>query len=129
MTGYIANIEQETLENDNFRKVLFTGNYSQLVVMSVKPGEEIGSEVHGLDQFIRIEQGHAKVVLDGEESEVSDDWAVIIPAGTKHNVINTGTEDLKLYSLYSPPEHKDGTIHKTKADEEEEHFDGDTSLD
>jgi mannose-6-phosphate isomerase-like protein (cupin superfamily) len=116
MAGYIADIEKETKENTNFRKVLFTGPQSQLVVMSLKPGEDIGEEVHNdIDQFIRIEEGKGKVVLDGEETAIKDDWATVIPAGTKHNVINTSQEkELKLYTIYSPAEHKDGTIHKTK---------------
>ena len=116
MTGYVTDIEKETLKNTNFRKVLFTGPQSQLVVMSLKPGEDIGEEVHNdIDQFIRIEEGEAKVVLDGKETEIKDDWATVIPAGVKHNVINTSQEkELKLYTIYSPPEHKDGTIHKTK---------------
>jgi len=126
MKGYIVNIEKETLENEFFRKVLFTAPNSQLVVMSLKPGEDIGKETHHLDQFIRIEAGKAKVILDGEESEVREDFAFIIPAGTEHNVINESeTEDLKLYSIYSPPEHKDGVIHKTKADamaDEHDHY-------
>lgn len=123
MAGYVANIEEETLKNENFRKVLFTAPNSQLVVMSLNPGEDIGEEVHNLDQFIRVEKGVGKVVLDGMESEISDDWAIVIPAGTRHNVINTGSaEKMKLYTIYSPAEHRDGTIHKTKkealADEE-----------
>jgi len=120
MKGYIANIEKETLENDFFRKVLFTAPNSQLVVMSLKPGEEIGMEVHHLDQFIRVESGKAKVVLDGEESELEDDFVVVIPAGTEHNVINESEDkDLKLYTIYSPAEHPDGTIHKTKEEADE----------
>ena len=95
--------------------------------MSIEVGDDIGSEVHELDQFIRIEQGSAKAVLDGVESELPAEHAVVIPAGTDHNIINTGNEPLKLYSVYSPPEHKDGTIHPTKAEAEEEHFDGVTS--
>ena len=126
MSGYIVNIEKETLENEFFRKVLYTAKHSQLVVMSIKPGEDIGKEVHHLDQFIRIEAGKAKVILDGEESEVEKDFAFIIPAGTEHNVINESQDtDLKLYTIYSPPEHKDGTIHKTKADaiaDESDHY-------
>jgi mannose-6-phosphate isomerase-like protein (cupin superfamily) len=116
MSGYIADIEKETKENTNFRKVLFTGPQSQLVVMSLKPGEDIGEEVHSdIDQFLRIEEGEAKVVLDGKETEIKDDWAAVVPAGVKHNVINTSQDkDLKLYTVYSPAEHKDGTIHKTK---------------
>ena len=124
MKGYIANIETETLENDAYRKVLYTSHYSQLVVMALQPGEEIGEEVHGLDQFIRLEQGKGMVVLDGAEYIVEDDYAIVIPAGVLHNVVNTGEEVMKLYSVYSPPEHKHGTLHKTKADEQEEHFDG-----
>ena len=115
---YIGNIEKETLENENFRKVLNTTDKSQLVVMSLLPGEEIGMEVHGdIDQFIRIEQGEAKAILDGEESALEDDFAVVIPAGTEHNIVNTSeTETLKLYTIYTPPEHPDGTVHKDKAE-------------
>ena len=117
MAGYVANIEQETLGNENFRRVLNTARTSQLVVMSLLPGEEIGMEVHDLDQFIRFEAGTAKVVLDGEEHEVGADWAVVIPAGTNHNVINVSdSEKLKLYTIYSPPEHPAGTVHVTKAE-------------
>ncbi len=125
--GYVVNIEKETLENENFRKVLYTSNYSQLVVMSIEPGDDIGTEVHGLDQFIRIESGKGKAILNGQEYEIEDDWAVVIPAGVEHNIVNTGDEPLKLYTIYSPPEHKEGTIHKTKADAKEEHFDGETT--
>ncbi|TRZ63998.1 MAG: cupin domain-containing protein [Spirochaetia bacterium] len=128
MKGYITNIEKETLENELYRKVLFTANYSQLVLMNLKPGEEIGEEVHGLDQFFRFESGNGNAVLEGIKHEVSDGSAVVVPAGTKHNIINTSADKpLKLYTLYSPPNHKDGTIHKTKAEEVEEHFDGKTS--
>ena len=128
MEGYILDIEGETLKNTDYRRVLYTGRYSQLVVMSIKPGEEIGNERHGLDQFIRLEQGKAKLVLNNkdEHSVVADD-AFVVPAGTWHNVINIGDEDLKLYTVYSPPNHKDGTVHKTKADEKEEHFEGKTT--
>ncbi len=114
--GYIGNIEEETLGNEYFRKVLFTGPQSQLVVMAIKPGEEIGMEKHsGTDQFIRIEEGEAKIVLDGKEYQAEDDFAIVIPAGTYHNVINSSAEkSLKLYTVYSPPEHPAGTIHKTK---------------
>ncbi len=129
MNGYITNIEKETRENNFFRRVLFTAYYSQLVLMSLKPGEEIGEEVHGLDQFFRFEQGSGKVVLDGVEQEVADGFAVVIPAGTRHNIINTSTDkELKLYTVYSPPNHKDRTVHPTKAEEVEEHFDGKTSF-
>lgn len=129
MRGYIANIEKMTLENEAYRKVLFTSHYSQLVVMSLHPGEEIGEETHGLDQFLRVEQGSAKVFLEGDVFEVNDGDCIVVPAGMKHNVINT-SEDvmLKLYSIYSPPEHRDGTVHATKEDEQEEHFDGKTSV-
>jgi mannose-6-phosphate isomerase-like protein (cupin superfamily) len=127
MKGYVTNIEKETLENENYRKVLYTGKSSQLVLMTIQPGDEIGMEVHDLDQFIRLEAGKATVILDGVEHEVEDDWAVVIPQGTEHNVINTGDEPVRLYSIYSPPEHKDGTLHPTKADEKEEHFDGVTT--
>ena len=125
--GLTLDIEKATKENERYRKVLYTSNYMQLVVMSLRAGEEIGEEVHGLDQFIRIEQGTATVTLNGEAQQVEDDWVVVIPAGVAHNVRNTGSEPLKLYSLYAPPEHKEGTIHETKADEQEEHFDGTTS--
>jgi len=114
--GYVDNIEQETLQNENYRKVLFTGPNMQLVLMTLQPGEDIGMEVHEEhDQFIRIEQGTAKVVLNGEETEVADDFAIVIPAGTEHNVINTSDSDLlKLYTLYAPPEHPEGTVQQSK---------------
>ena len=129
MNGYIANIEDLTLKNEDFRRVLYTGKNSQLVLMSIAVGEDIGEETHHLDQFLRFEKGQGKVVLDGVESAVEDGSAVVIPAGTKHNVINVGEEPLKLYSIYSPPEHKDGVVHHTKADAlaNEEHFDGKTT--
>ena len=127
MKGYVGNIEKETLENENYRKVLYTAKNSQLVVMTIQAGDEIGEEVHDLDQFIRIEAGKALVTLDGIEHRLEDDWAVVIPAGTKHNVVNVGEEALRLYSVYSPPEHKDKTVHPTKADDKEEHFDGVTT--
>jgi mannose-6-phosphate isomerase-like protein (cupin superfamily) len=120
MTGYVGKIEELTLNNAYFRQVLFTAPHSQLVLMSLKPGEEIGSEVHSnVDQFFRFEKGQGKVVLNGEESAVSDGFAVVVPAGTEHNVINTSqTDELKLYTIYSPPNHPDGTIHKTKEEAE-----------
>lgn len=124
MEGYIGNIEQLTLENENFRTVLYTDSRLQLVVMSLLPEEEIGEEVHHLDQFIRIEEGTGKAVLDGKEYDLHDGSAVIIPTGMRHNIINTSRHDpLKLYTLYSPPNHAPGTVHKTKADAEadEEH--------
>ena len=124
MAGFVTNIEKDTLENENFRKVLYTAVKSQLVVMSLKPGEEIGEESHEVDQFLRFEKGEGKVILDGQESLVSDGSAVVVPAGTIHNVINTSDDkEFKLYTLYSPPQHKDGTVHTTKeeamADEED----------
>lgn len=125
---YANNIEKDTLENENFRKVLFTGPKSQLVVMSILPGEEIGNEVHSdVDQFIRIEQGQAKAIFNNGENEydLEDDYAIVIPAGTWHNIINTGSEKLKLYTIYSPANHPEGTAHQTKSDadkaETEEH--------
>lgn len=126
MTGYVGPIEKQTLKNTDFRKVLFTGKHTQLVVMCLQPGEEIGNEVHdNVDQFFRIEQGEAKFVLNGKEQHVVRDGdAVVVPAGTYHNVINNSRkEQLKLYTLYSPPNHPDGTVHRTKADAEmaEEH--------
>lgn len=121
MKGYIGDIEKETIANEHFRKVLYTAPYMQLVVMSIPAGEDIGEEVHGQDQFIRIEGGAGKVVLDGAEHAIQDDSAVVIPAGATHNIINTGAEPLKLYTLYAPPHHKDGTIHATKADAEHDH--------
>jgi len=126
MTGFVDNIEEKTEQNNFFRQVLYTGKHTQLVVMSLLPGEEIGMEVHpAVDQFFRIEEGQAKVIIDGEEHEVSDGFAIIVPAGSQHNVINTGSNSLKLYTLYSPPNHPDGTIHRTRAEamaaEEEEH--------
>lgn len=126
MKGYAANIEQDTLNNTAYRQVIYTSHYTQLVLMSLKPGEEIGNEIHGLDQFIRIEQGRAKVILQNGETtyEVEDDWAVIIPSGTWHNVINIGETELKLYTLYSPPEHDRDVLQETKEDEKEEHFNG-----
>jgi mannose-6-phosphate isomerase-like protein (cupin superfamily) len=127
MNGYITNIEKATLENENYRKVLYTAKNSQLVLMTIQPGDEIGEEIHELDQFIRLEAGKARVTLDGVEHSIEDDWAVVIPAGTKHNVVNVGDEPVRLYSVYSPPEHKDGTVHATKADDREEHFDGVTT--
>lgn len=127
MKGYIANIETLTLENENFRKVLYTATNSQLVLMSLKPGEEIGEEVHELDQFIRIESGDGTAILDGIKHDLRDGIAVVIPAGTRHNVINASADKpLKLYTLYSPPNHKDGVLHTTKLDaetDEGEHFD------
>jgi len=130
MKGYIGDIEKATEENGNFRRVLYTGKHSQLVVMSVPVGGEIGEEVHTVDQFLRVEAGQGKAILDGVESAVADGFAVVVPAGARHNIVNTGTEDLKLYTIYSPAEHLDGTVHATKADAEADtadHFDGKTT--
>lgn len=120
MTGYVGNIEELTERNENFRQVVFTAFHSQLVVMSLKPGEDIGEEVHSnVDQFFRIEEGEGKVIIDGQESAIYEGFAVVVPAGARHNVINTSSDKpLKLYTIYSPPNHPDGTIHHTKADAE-----------
>lgn len=130
MKGYIVNIEKATKENNNFRKVLYTAKHSQLVVMSLRPKEDIGEEAHQeLDQFIRIEEGEGLIVIDGIEHRVADDFAAVIPAGARHNVINTSDRPMKLYTVYSPPEHRDGVVHQTKneAMADDEHFDGRTS--
>jgi mannose-6-phosphate isomerase-like protein (cupin superfamily) len=131
MKGYITNIEKLSLENENFREVLYTAKNCQLVVMSLKPNEEIGMEIHQLDQFIRCEQGAGKAILDGIEHEISDGFVVVVPAGTNHNIINMSSDKLlKLYTVYSPPNHKDGVIHVTKEEaeaDESEHFDGKTT--
>ncbi len=126
MKGFVANIEKETLENNNFRKVLYTSKNGQVVVMSLLPNEEIGMEVHeNNDQFFRIDSGEGKVIINGEESKISDGFAVVVPAGSEHNVINTSSKKpLKLYTIYMPPHHKDGIIHKTKADAEVAETDG-----
>ena len=124
MDTWIGDIERATTENETFRTVLFTGEHTQLTVMSIEPGEDIGLEVHeDHDQFLRIERGRARVEVGPSEDQleaqdVEDDWAVIVPAGMWHNVVNTGDGQLKVYSLYSPPEHPDGTVHRTKADSE-----------
>lgn len=118
MAGYLINIEKKSLENKYFREVLFTGPHSQLVVMSIAPGDDIGMETHGdVDQFIRVEEGVGKAILDGKEHNLEDGSAVVIPAGTQHNIVNSShSEPLKLYSIYSPPEHPHGTVHKNKAE-------------
>lgn len=118
MTGYLDNIEKRTLENTNFRRVLYTGQHAQLVVMSLQPSEDIGQEVHEIiDQFIRVEAGQGTLLLNGEEHPIGDGDAFVIPAGTQHNVVNASSDKpLKLYTIYSPPHHKDGVIHATKAD-------------
>lgn len=130
MKGFIDDIEQLTVGNDDFRRVLYTGKHLQLVLMTLKPGEEIGEEVHeDHDQFFRIEAGKGQVVIDGLPTDIADDMAVIVPAGARHNVINTSDAPLRLYTLYGPPEHRDGVVRATKAeaDAREEHFDGETT--
>jgi mannose-6-phosphate isomerase-like protein (cupin superfamily) len=123
MKGYVSNIEQDTLSNEDYRRVLFTGRNTQLVLMTLRPGEEIGRETHEEhDQFIRVESGEGVVMLGGEEHRLEDGTAVVIPAGVEHNVINTSRDErLRLYTLYSPPEHPDGTVHRTKRDEPADH--------
>lgn len=117
MAGFVTDIEEGTENNQNFREVLFTAPHSQLVVMSLLPNEDIGMEVHDVDQFLRIEKGEGKVILDGEETNIADGTAIVVPAGTEHNIINTSqTAQLKLYTIYSPPQHPDKTIHKSKQD-------------
>lgn len=131
MKGFCKNIEELTLENTNFRKVLYTGKHSQLVLMSLAPGEDIGMEVHpDNDQFFRFEKGQGKAIIDGNEYELSDGTAVVIPAGAQHNIINTSdTEKLRMYTIYSPAHHKDGIVRATKADAvaQEAEFDGVTT--
>lgn len=130
MKGFVGDIEKLTVESGDFRRVLYTGKYLQLVLMSLQPGEEIGEEVHDdHDQFFRIEAGSGEVRIDGVATPIKDDDAVVVPAGARHNVVNTGKEPLKLYTLYGPAEHRDGVVHSTKAEAEaiEEHFDGRTS--
>ncbi len=126
MKGYVVDIEKLSLENDTFRTVLYTDKNSQLVIMSLLPHEEIGEEVHDVDQFLRVEGGMGKAVLDGTSHPIKDGSAIIVPSGTKHNIINTGETSMKLYTLYMPPHHRDGVVHKTKAEAEAdtEHFDG-----
>jgi mannose-6-phosphate isomerase-like protein (cupin superfamily) len=118
MAGLVINIEEATEKNENFRQVLFTATHSQLVLMTLQPGEDIGMEAHpNVDQFFRFEEGEGKVIIGGEEHAIKDGFAAVVPAGTEHNVINTSTtEALKLYTIYSPPQHPDKTIHKTKAE-------------
>lgn len=130
MKGFIDDIETLTEENADFRRVLYTGANLQLVLMSLKPGEEIGEEVHDdRDQFFRVEEGEGEVWIDGVKSAIEDDTAIIVPAGARHNVVNTGDEPLRFYTIYGPPEHRDKTVHATKAeaDADGEHFDGKTT--
>lgn len=130
MRGFVANIEDRTEENSDFRHVLYTGRQIQLVLMSLRPGEDIGEEVHSdVDQFFRVEAGKGEVMIDGRKTKVEGDTAIVVPAGARHNIKNTGSKALKLYTLYAPPQHADGTVQATKADAEagEEHFDGKTT--
>lgn len=129
MKGFIKNIEDLALYNDDFRQVLYTSKNCQLVIMALKPKEEIGMEVHQLDQFFRVEEGNGEAILDGVRTDIHEGFAVLVPAGTNHNIINTGSVPLKLYTLYAPPNHRDGVIHRTRADAEadNEHFDGKTT--
>ncbi|HET9992081.1 MAG TPA: cupin domain-containing protein [Kofleriaceae bacterium] len=129
MKGFIQNIEGIAVKNEEFRRVLYTARSCQLVVMALKPGEEIGMEVHKLDQFFRVEKGSGEAILDGVRTPISAGFAVLVPAGTKHNIVNTGHGALNLYTLYAPPNHRDGVVHRTRADAEkdEEKFDGKTT--
>jgi mannose-6-phosphate isomerase-like protein (cupin superfamily) len=130
MKGFVADIEALTLENTHFRRVLYTGRNLQLVLMTLQPGEAIGEEIHDdRDQFFRVERGQGEVWIDGARNAVKDDDAIVVPAGARHNVVNTGATPLHLYTLYGPPEHVDGTLHRTRAEAvaHEEHFDGRTT--
>jgi len=129
MKGFVQDIEGLAVKNDEFRRVLYTAKHCQLVVMALKPKEEIGAEVHHLDQFFRVEEGSGEAVLDGVRTAIQAGFAVVVPAGTNHNIINTGSVPLKLYTLYAPPNHRDGVVHHTRADAEAdtEHFDGKTT--
>ena len=132
MKGYVDNIERRTVENEDFRRVLYTGRNLQLVLMTLPPGCDIGEDVHeDRDQFFRIEQGQGEIRIDGVANRVEDDFAVIVPAGARHNVVNTGDRPLRLYTLYAPPEHRDGIVHKTKEqaerDHDNDHWDGETT--
>ena len=129
MKGYVQDLESLAVKNNDFRRVLYTAEHCQLVLMALKPKEEIGAEVHKLDQFFRIEEGSGEVVLDGVRTAIRAGFAVVVPAGTNHNIINTGSVPMKLYTIYSPPNHRDGVVHRTRADAEadHEHFDGKTT--
>jgi mannose-6-phosphate isomerase-like protein (cupin superfamily) len=129
MKGYVQNIESITVKNTDFRRVLYTAKHLQLVVMALKPKEEIGAEVHKLDQFFRVEEGTGEAVLNGVRTAISAGFAVVVPAGTNHNIINTGSVPMKLYTIYAPPNHRDGVVHHTRdeAEADKEHFDGNTT--
>jgi len=128
---FVTDIEKDTLKNNDYRRVLFTSRNLQVVLMSIPPGGDIGMEVHeAIDQFIRVEKGKGKVILNGKEEQISDGFAFVVPQGTEHNLVNDGEEDLKVYTIYSPPNHMKNTVRKTKkdAEEHEEHYDGDTDI-
>ena len=129
MKGYIANIEKLSLENENFREVLYTDKNSQLVIMAIPAEEEIGEEIHDVDQFLRIEKGTGTAILNDISHKISDGSVIVVPAGVKHNIIHKGSGPMKLYTLYTPPHHRDGVVHKTKTEAifDNEHFDGKTS--
>jgi mannose-6-phosphate isomerase-like protein (cupin superfamily) len=130
MKGFVADIEELTEENSDFRRVLYTGKHLQLVLMAIQPGEEIGEETHtDRDQFFRVEKGKGEAWIDGHRSKIKSDDAIIVPAGARHNIVNTGEKPLRLYTIYAPPEHRDSIVRATKADAdaEEEHFDGKTT--
>jgi mannose-6-phosphate isomerase-like protein (cupin superfamily) len=129
MKGFVQNIEGLAVKNDKFRQVLYTAKNSQLVLMSLKPQEDIGAEIHKVDQFFRVEEGSGEAVLNGARTPIQAGFAVLVPAGVNHNIVNTGTVPLKLYTLYAPPNHRDGVTHKSRADAEgdTEHFDGKTT--
>lgn len=129
MRGFVQDIEGLAVKNAEFRRVLYTVKHTQLVVMALQPKEEIGAEVHELDQFFRVEQGTGEAVLDGVRTAIQAGFAVLVPAGANHNIINTGSVPLKLYTLYSPPNHRDGVVHHTRAaaEADDEHFDGKTT--
>lgn len=129
MKGFAQNIEEIAVNNDDFRRVMYTAKHCQLVIMALKPGEDIGMEVHQLDQFLRVEEGTGEAILNEVHTPISAGFAILVPAGTHHNIINTGSVPMKLYTLYAPPNHRDGVIHHTRADAEadEEAFDGKTT--
>ena len=129
MTGFVQDIEDLAVRNDAFRRVLYTARHCQLVVMALEPGEEIGAEVHTLDQFFRVEAGSGEAILDGVTTQIRPGFAIVVPAGANHNIVNTGSAPLRLYTLYAPPNHRDGVVHPTRADAEadSEQFDGRTT--
>jgi mannose-6-phosphate isomerase-like protein (cupin superfamily) len=129
MKGYVQDIKGLAVKNTEFRRVVYTAKHCQLVLMALKPKEEIGAEVHKLDQFFRVEEGTGEAVLNGVHTVISAGFAVVVPAGTNHNIVNTGNGPMKLYTLYAPPNHRDGVVHHTRAEAEadNEHFDGKTT--